>query len=290
MKSKIQWVWMLCLSLFAINLSYAADESSHAGDTFDCVVQPNATIKLGSEEEGILEKTLVQRGDLVKKGEPLAQLDSDVERLTAELAKLHSENDTDIRSGQAQFQFRSREKDRIHELVKDHSVAETDFDKSQVEADLAQLSVESARIKQKIATVEYQRAEQLLEGRTIRSPVDGVVVDVLMFPGEYVNKQTPLMTIAAVDPLYVEAFAPVADYGQITKDMTATVMPEKPVGGAYPAKVAVVDRVFDPASRTFRVRLLLPNARHRLPAGMRCTVKFKKVTKKGSHPHSATVK
>jgi multidrug efflux pump subunit AcrA (membrane-fusion protein) len=39
-------------------------------------------------------------------------------------------------------------------------------------------------------------------------------------------------------------------------------------------RVAVVDRVVDAASSTFRVRLELPNPQHRIPAGLKCKVTF----------------
>jgi hypothetical protein len=54
--------------------------------------------------------------------------------------------------------------------------------------------------------------------------------------------------------------------------MVATVHPRPPVGGAYPAKVEVVDPVIDAASNTFGVRLMLPNPQHTIPAGIRCDV------------------
>ena len=46
------------------------------------------------------------------------------------------------------------------------------------------------------------------------------------------------------------------------------------VGGEYEAVVKVVDNVFDPASRTFGVRLNLDNSDYSLPAGLRCQLKF----------------
>ena len=82
------------------------------------------------------------------------------------------------------------------------------------------------------------------------------------------------MTIAQLDPLNVEVFVPIPMYGKIKKGMDAEVRPEQPVGGVYIAKIDVVDAVFDAASRTFGVRLLLPNPEHRLPAGLRCKVRF----------------
>ena len=87
-------------------------------------------------------------------------------------------------------------------------------------------------------------------------------------------KQATVMTIAESDPLFVEVFMPVSQYETVQPGKPANVMPESPIGGSYSAEVAIVDYVFDAASRTFRVRLVLPNADYALPAGLRCTVRF----------------
>ena len=58
--------------------------------------------------------------------------------------------------------------------------------------------------------------------------------------------------------------------------MEATVYPQQPVGGEYKATVITVDKVLDAASGTFGVRLKLPNPKRKLPAGLRCMVKFPK--------------
>ena len=108
----------------------------------------------------------------------------------------------------------------------------------------------------------------------VRSPVDGVVVERLLMPGEYRNEQSPIITLAQVNPLRVEVFIPTALYGQVYVGQAAEVSPEAPVGGMHPATVAVVDRVLDAASGTFGVRLELPNPELRLPAGIRCKVAF----------------
>jgi RND family efflux transporter MFP subunit len=139
---------------------------------------------------------------------------------------------------------------------------------------LTALSVDSARLEQEITQAEYERAQALVRRRTIHSPVDGVVVAVNMSPGEYVHEQSHLMSVAAIDPLYVEVYLPVVSYENIIAGMTATVRPEQPIGGEYPATIAVIDPVFDAASRTFGVRLELPNPDFQLPAGVRCTVEF----------------
>lgn len=268
-------VCLLCLlpALLYLQVSAANDLSSRK---LDCVIQPNATIKIGSADEGIIDEFLVTRGDHVKKGDLLARLDIKLEQLAAEQAKLRADTDVEIRLANTQLGFRMRETRRALKLSVNKHVSDADVDKAKVEEQLDRLSVESAKFDYKTAQIEYQRAKERLERRSIHSPVDAVIVDVEMSAGEYAHEQAHLLTMAVVDPLFVEVFVPVTYYGQVTKGMMASVVPEDPVGGSYEAEVIVVDQVFDPASRTFGVRLLLPNSDYQLPGGLRCKVRFKK--------------
>ncbi len=58
--------------------------------------------------------------------------------------------------------------------------------------------------------------------------------------------------------------------------MKATITPETDVDSRYNSIVTIVDRVIDPASGTFGVRLELPNPDYQLPSGLKCSVKFLK--------------
>lgn len=245
------------------------------GQPLDCVINPNSKVELGSYQNGVLAEVLVKRGDRVSRGQPLARLDNEIEKMNARLAQIRAESDISVRSGEVQEEFRARELKRLESLRDSQSVSASAYEQAEIEHSMAVLSVESAKLDKKIAKAEYKRAEAQLQRRTIKSPVDGVVVDVVMSPGEYVYEQSTLMNIAAVDPLYVEVYLPVASYGEIQDGMTAVVRPEQPIGGEYTATIAVIDQVFDASSRTFGVRLELPNPEFKLPAGVRCTVEFK---------------
>ena len=82
------------------------------------------------------------------------------------------------------------------------------------------------------------------------------------------------MRIVQLDPLDVEVVVPVALYGRIATGTKGEVRPEAPFDQLYSATVAIVDRVVDAASGTFGLRLELPNAEGRLPAGLKCSVRF----------------
>jgi hypothetical protein len=91
--------------------------------------------------------------------------------------------------------------------------------------------------------------------------------------GEYVEDQ-PILRIAQLDPLSVEAIVPMELFGQIRRGMRAVVVPETVGSTPVQASVKLVDRMGDAASGTFGVRLEVPNQDHSLPAGLKCTVQF----------------
>ena len=81
---------------------------------------------------------------------------------------------------------------------------------------------------------EGKRAEEVLAQRSIRSPVNGVVVAVLLRPGELAssNQKDPIMKLMEVDPLNVELVLPVAQYGRIKVGQRALVAEQRAGGPA----------------------------------------------------------
>jgi multidrug efflux pump subunit AcrA (membrane-fusion protein) len=153
------------------------------------------------------------------------------------------------------------------------AISFTEKDKATTDATRAQLRLQQAEEQQKIARLELIRAQQILENRTVRSPVDGVVVERMMSPGESAENR-PIVKIAKIDPLNVEIIVPVDDYGAIRVGMQAEVTPRYPGATVKTATVTVVDQVVDAASDTFGVRLLLPNPDYEVPGGVRCGIRF----------------
>jgi RND family efflux transporter MFP subunit len=265
------------LTFLALFSMASLAENSAPGTTselLDCVIEPRSIVDLGSHAEGILVEIMVERGDRVKEGQPLIKLDSTMEEISADLARLKAENETDLVSRRTQMEYRLKELKRLETMRSSKTASEKTYDQADTEYQLAKISMAAAEIDQRLAGVEQRRAMAMLERRQVNSPVDGIVIDVLMSKGEYVHEQSQLMKIAELNPLHVEVYIPVADYGLVRQGMTALVYPEEPVGGEYEAVVKVVDNVFDPASRTFGVRLNLDNSDYSLPAGLRCQLKF----------------
>jgi RND family efflux transporter MFP subunit len=237
------------------------------------LIEPYMVANVGSGARGIIETVEVDRGDFVQKGQVLATLQSGVEKATMELARTRAEIETTIRSKEAQLAFSDRKKKRYEELYKKETIPFGEMDEAETTRILAELELQEARDNKRIAELELQRAIEVLERMFIRSPIKGVVVERCLAPGEFVEEQ-PILKIAQIDPLNVEAIVPVEFFGSIQVGMQAEVQPEAPVGGVYSAKVKIVDQVIDAASGTFGVRLELPNPDYKLPAGLKCKIIF----------------
>ena len=257
----------------AIVLACAAPAAGAEPIVLDGVIEPSMRIDIGSGVPGILEKVAVDWGDKVTSGQVLATLQSGVEKATLELARYRASIDSAVKLSEERFKYAKREWERANELYNEKVVPFSKMDETLVNRVMAEISLKEAEENKRLAQLEVKRSEEILKRMTIRSPITGVVEERLMAKGEYVDDQ-PIVRLVQIDPLYVEVIAPVSVYGAIHQGMRAEVTPEEPVGGLYPAKVTVVDRVVDAASGTFRVRLELPNKDDKLPAGLKCQVSF----------------
>ncbi len=239
----------------------------------DCVIEASEIAEVSSSVNGIMTKVLVDRGDSVKQGQIVAELEASVEEASVALARVQAESSTSIAAHEARVELARKELQRVRELASSQSVAARLVDEAETNLVVEQLALDQAHEEKRIAALELERAKANLDLRTIRSPVSGVVVRVYTSASESVE-QKPIMQIAQIDPLYVEAIAPVERLGAIHEGMVLQVHPEEPIGGQVTATVSLVERIVDASSGTFGVRLKLPNPEGKIPAGLRCRLAF----------------
>jgi RND family efflux transporter MFP subunit len=268
------WPIVAAAGLLSVAPAAAQGMARDAAQPVQCVIQPNAEVNLGSAVEGVLSTMSVDLGDRVKKGQVVAELESDVEKAVADIARARATADVRVEAARARLGYETRRLERNENLHKRKVVSLSAIDEARRDKRMTELELREAQFDRKVAQLELKRALAILERRTIKSPIDGVVVERFLQPGEFVHEQAPLLKLARVDLLNVEAFLRVADYGSIRPGMRAEVEPQQPVGGRYAAEVSVVDKVLNAASGTFRVRLTLANEDLAIPAGVRCTLRF----------------
>ena len=263
---------LCCCALLAASSAFAADPPLE----FDCLVEARQDIAVRSPVEGVIESVQVERGSLLKRGQLIATLSSGPERAALELARSRATMEGELNSAEARVDLARKKWERAEELLKRNFVSANARDEAEAEYRLAREQLRAAQESRQLAEFEVKRAEQILTQRTIRSPVTGIVVEVVLRPGELAtsNQREPIVRVMEIDPLNVELILPVSAFGKIKSGQRAQVTLEPPVGGTYSARVEVVDRTVDAASGTFGVRLALPNPGGRIPAGVKCRARF----------------
>jgi len=264
---------MLALSAGIALAVEGPPEESQPIPELDCVIEPSEIVDVGSAVPGVLEAIHARRSDPVKKEAVIAELDSSVEQATVVLSKARAELTTSIELREENAAFGRRSLQRNQALFHKSSISKQEIDRLKTETRVAELQVLQEQDNKRIAELEYQRALASLRRRTIRSPVDGVVMERFKSVGEYVEDD-PILRVAQLDPLHVEVIVPVEYLGRINTGMRARVDPAAPGQSTHEATVTRVDQVADAASATFGVRLSLPNQGYAIPGGLRCRLEF----------------
>jgi RND family efflux transporter MFP subunit len=241
---------------------------------FDCVIEPQQTVKLASPVVGVIARLDVDRGDVVQSGQIIGKLEDSVDVATLALSRARASNDYTVDALETKLYFQRRKFERLSKLATNMFSSITALEDAQSDYLQTEQQVGEAKLNREMAKLQVTHDEEVVNQRILRSPLDGVVVERLLLPGEYRNEQSPILTLAQINPLRVEVFVPTAYYNQVQAGENATIRPEEPIGGSHTASVTVVDRVLDAASGTFGVRLALPNPQLSLPAGIRCKVRF----------------
>jgi len=239
----------------------------------DCLVKPEMYVEVSSPVISTLEIILVDTGDVVTRGQPLARLEASVERARVKMAELQVKHTSDIENRKVQVQYKKLNLDRMLELREKKSIPQFEADKAKTEYDLALLELSKAREIRIMARANLEMERSQLALRTIVSPINGVVVDRYAMVGESVEGRS-ILKLAKVNPLRVEVIAPAEYFGLIEKGMKASVFPEQPANRAFEATVTVVDKLIDPASGSFTVRMSLPNPDDLLVGGVNCLAQF----------------
>lgn len=239
----------------------------------DCLVRPEMYIELSSPVDTTLKEMLVNVGDDITRGQPLVRLEDSVEYASVELHKRKAMSWSEYENRKVQLDFAKRNLKRMQDLFKKNSISQFEKDKAQTEVSLAEIELIRAKEKKNLAKLNLEQAQAELALRTLKSPIDGIVIDSYIKVGESVADR-PIMKLAQIDPLRIELIAPTEYFGLIEKDMEVEIYPERPANKAFKAKVTVVDQLIDPASGSFTVRLALPNPGDELVGGVNCIARF----------------
>ena len=244
---------------------------------FDCLIEPAQVVEVRSPVVGLLQQVHVKRGDTIRQGQVLVNIESSVEQSASETAKARAAAEGALQQARHKVDATREKSRRVAELSEEEFVSAQARDDAAAEARQAVAEQKTAEESAQIALLEHRQALDALNRRVLRSPFNGVVVDQYLYPGALVDagdSKKPILKIAQTQPLAVQAQLPFRFFPQLAIGTAAVVVPEKPFTREIRTKVATVDRVIDSAAGTFGVVLHLPNAKNELPGGIRCRLQL----------------
>jgi len=199
-------------------------------------LQGNVTTKnllvITPEFSGILTNVYVTEGQNVTKGQVLARIDDG--GLSQQLAQLK------IQANLAKTTFERQQR------LWDQKIG----------SEIQYLQAKSSYESQQEAINQLQ---QQINKTTVRAPFNGTIDDVITEKGSVVGAgQTPLMQIVNLDNMYIETDVPESYVSDVTKGKDVNV--EFPVlGKSLDTKIRQAGDVINPANRTFKVEIGVPN-------------------------------
>ena len=223
-------------------------------------IEPWARVSPGTKLMGRLEDVRVREGDRVRKGDVLARLEDADLRAAVEQARAA------VRMAEANLENAEAQHSRMTNLQKRGSITEKSFEDAVAAFRVAEAGLEQARANRVAADVALSYAE-------LRAPMDGWVVRKMAETGDMITPGTPLLVIEDLSRVKVIFHVPETDVVGLKEGSPAEVS----VDVLEEVYDAAVDRVMpsgDPASRTFRVQLILDNTEGQLRSGMFARARF----------------
>ncbi len=276
------------------------EETAHAADTpivavvpvtkgeiyrevsFDAELRPYKEIELHARATGYLDKMLVDAGDVVKEGQPIAVLD--VPELKFDLQNAEASE----RRAKAEMEKATAGYEEAHlaltrleaaDKAQPNLIAKQDLDSARLRDQSARAALNSAKEDQNVVAASTKRFQTMLDYTQISAPFAGVITARYSDPGSLIQAGTssgtaPLVRLSQVDLLRV-AFPVSVSYVAGVKVGDEAEIRIQSLTKKFAAKITRVSQKVETTTRTMEAQIDLPNADNSLIAGVYATVVLK---------------
>ncbi|MEO8877713.1 MAG: efflux RND transporter periplasmic adaptor subunit [Polyangiaceae bacterium] len=215
---------------------------------------------------GKVVKISAQLGEVVKKGQELAIIDSpDISLASSDVGKAQA----DLVAAQHDF-------DRQKDLYSQHAASQKDFEQAQ--DNYSKAKAESDRARAKASLLTAGGGGSVNEGYALRAPIDGTVINRNVSPGVEVQGQysggqaVELFTVGEVDRVWVIADVFEMDVARVQVGQKATVKLQPYPDKIFNCTIDYVSGTLDPQTRTAKLRCSFDNKDGLLKPEMYATV------------------
>ena len=271
------------------------DGPFYASGTFEAV-----EVDIGSLATGLLLKLPKREGDLVKKDELLAKIDSEKLEIECDLVCIQLEevdlefdlirekiagNRISLKNNQKSLErFRTLHevKSATEQQLDDFTTA-VKLDQTRLDASLKELA--RPAIRRKELQTRLRLLERTIADSRVLSPINGQVIGRFAEPGEVVTLGTPLLRVADLSLLEIRVYLPSALLGKITLGQQVSLRADGAPESEFYGRVVWISPVaeFTPkniqtpearAELVYAVKIEVPNDEGVLKVGMPADVYF----------------
>jgi RND family efflux transporter MFP subunit len=242
--------------------------------TFSGTLSPRAEASVAPKISGRIERLAVNLGDIVQRGQVIAELDdAEAQQAVAQAEAELAVAEANLAESQSALATAIREYER-QQTLQQRGVA------SESQLDVADAQRLAAQAEQAVAEAEVRRAESALTSAQIRlgytqvqaTWADGdderAVAERFVDAGDTVGANTPLIRVVQLDPLDAIVYVTERDYARMEIGQPATLQTDAFPGESFEARVVRLAPVFRQESRQARVELEVANPQRRLKPGM----------------------
>lgn len=229
--------------------------------TFSGTAETDKIINLSFRNSGIITQFDIKLGQIVKKGQQLAQLDNVASRLSYEQSL------TQLNSAESQMNTSKLSLNRVRSLYEKGSASLSDFESAKNAYKTAQESYQSAQ-----RGVDIQK-EQIQYGY-IYAPEDGVISSVNAEIDENVSPGQTVAILNSGTDMEITLGIPESSINGVKESMEVDVDFTSLEGQKFKAKVTEVSPAVDPNTATYPVRVTVSNPSKDIKSGMAANVSF----------------
>ena len=245
-----------------------------------CTLEYKKTSLLGANQMGVLEECRVAPGDKVKAGQVLGHLRDEEFRAELDVRAMQAVSDIAIRVAEARHKLAQSQLERTQKLINRNFASIEELNIQIQEEEVQRLSIEEARQNKRLAELQRKQTEAAIRSREIRSPHDGVVVEVLKVPGQSVSAADPVLRVVDPSEIRVTGYLDVPDAwrvrpGQAVKIWAGISGSELEIEkDAFTGQVEYVDLLINPENRTCKVTAIVSNREDRLRSGLEASMEI----------------
>lgn len=197
-------------------------------------------VTVSADLPGVVEQIAFESGSRVSRGDLLVRLDA-------------SQEEAQLAAAEAGRELARLDLERKRELRSRDTIPQAMFD--QVAAEYAQATARAGEIRAAISR------------KTLRAPFAGVLGIRQVNVGQYLAPGTPIVSLQALEPVFVEFTVPQQEGGRLQPGMRV-VVESNAIDGIETGEIQAIDSIIDEATRNVRVQAIFSNASRKLRPGM----------------------